>query len=76
MVYYFDILFLECVSNFQGKEALQLLTTRTKQELRVNLQKFSGEKAYRKYFIFTIGCRSNKYKLTVEGYRGTAGKQE
>nr|XP_022340185.1 tenascin-R-like [Crassostrea virginica] len=56
-----------------GNEALHLLTTRTKQELRVDLQKFSGEKAYAKYSIFAVGSRSEKYKLTVGGYRGTAG---
>ena len=75
-VYYFDISFFECVSNFQGNEALHLLTTRTKQELRVDLQKFSKEKAYAKYSIFKVGSKSDKYKLTVGGYRGTAGKQE
>ncbi|XP_052706779.1 uncharacterized protein LOC128182222 [Crassostrea angulata] len=57
-----------------GNEDIHLLTTRTSQELRVNLQKFSGEKAYAKYFTFTVESESQKYILTVGGYSGTAGK--
>uniref|UniRef100_K1QU85 Ficolin-2 n=1 Tax=Magallana gigas TaxID=29159 RepID=K1QU85_MAGGI len=56
-----------------GNEDIHLLTTKTSQELRVDLQKFSGEKAYAKYSTFTVGSESQKYKLTVGGYSGTAG---
>nr|XP_022340177.1 ryncolin-1-like [Crassostrea virginica] len=56
-----------------GNEALHLLTSGTKQELRVDLQKFSGKKAYAKYSIFSVGNKSDKYKLTIGGYRGTGG---
>ena len=57
---------------FPRKQALHLLTTGTKQELRVDLQKFSGEKAYAKY-SFAVGGLYDKYKLTIGGYRGNAG---
>ena len=60
--------------NILGNEVLHLLTSRTKQELRVDLQKFSGTKVYAKYSIFSVGSKSDKYKLTIGGYRGTAGK--
>ena len=60
--------------HFLGNKALHLLTSGTKQELRVDLQKFSGKKAYAKYSTFSVGSRSDKYKLTIGGYRGTAGK--
>ena len=63
-----------CVFRFLGNEALHLLTSGTKQELRVDLQKFSGKKAYAKYSIFSVGNKSDKYKLTIGGYRGTGGK--
>nr|XP_034328009.1 ryncolin-1-like [Crassostrea gigas] len=56
-----------------GNEDIHFLTSRTKQEIRVDLQKFSGEKAYAKYSTFTVGSESQKYKLTVGGYSGTAG---
>ena len=63
-----------CVIIFLGNEALHLLTSGTKQELRVDLQKFTGEKAFAKYSTFSVGSGSEKYKLTVGGYRGTVGK--
>eukprot|EP00105_Crassostrea_gigas_P000181 XP_011411900.1 PREDICTED: microfibril-associated glycoprotein 4-like [Crassostrea gigas] len=56
-----------------GNEDIHMLTSKTKQELRVDLQKFSGEKAYAKYSRFTVGSESEKYKLSVGGYSGTAG---
>uniref|UniRef100_A0A8W8IS25 Fibrinogen C-terminal domain-containing protein n=1 Tax=Magallana gigas TaxID=29159 RepID=A0A8W8IS25_MAGGI len=59
-----------------GNENIHLLTERTSQELRVDLKKFSGEKAYAKYSMFTVGSESLKYKLTVGGYSGTAGNVE
>lgn len=49
-------------------------TTRTSQELRVDIKKFSGEKAYAKYSTFTVGSESQKYMLAVGGYSGTAGE--
>ncbi|XP_052706750.1 techylectin-5B-like [Crassostrea angulata] len=56
-----------------GNDDIHLLTTRAKQELRVDLQKSSGDKAYAKYSTFSVGSESQKYKLTVGGYSGTAG---
>ena len=70
---YISIISFVCFPCFLGNEALHLLTTGTKQELRVDLQKFSGEKAYAKYSTFAVAGGSDKYKLTVEGYRGNAG---
>lgn len=35
---------------------------------------WTGEKAYAKYSIFSVGNEYQKYKLTVGGYSGTAGK--
>ena len=57
--------------HFVRNEALHLLTKGTKQELRVDLQKFTGEKA--NYSIFNVGSESEKYKMKIGGYRGTAG---
>lgn len=63
----------ETLLYFLGNEDIHFLTTRTNQELRVDLKKFSSEKAYAKYSTFTVGSESQKYKLTVGGYSGTAG---
>ncbi|XP_062619732.1 ryncolin-1-like [Saccostrea cucullata] len=59
--------------DFLSNEVIHLLTTKTKQELRVDLQNFSGKKAFAKYSTFSIGSESQKYKLKAGGYSGTAG---
>ncbi|XP_048747076.2 ryncolin-4-like [Ostrea edulis] len=56
-----------------GNEVIHKLTTRRRQELRVDLQNFSGQKAYAKYSTFSLGSESYKYRLTANGYSGTAG---
>ena len=38
------------------------------------MEKFTGEKAYAKYSTFSVGTESQKYKLTVGGYKGNAGR--
>ncbi|XP_061175691.1 ryncolin-1-like [Saccostrea echinata] len=57
-----------------GNEVIHSLTTRAKQELRVDLQNFSDKKAFAKFSTFSLGSESQKYKLKVDGYSGTAGK--
>ncbi|XP_056016837.1 ryncolin-1-like [Ostrea edulis] len=56
-----------------GNDALHLLTKSGSQVLHVDLQKFNGQNAYAKYSKFSVGDESSKYRLTVSGYRGTAG---
>ncbi|XP_056016416.1 ryncolin-1-like [Ostrea edulis] len=56
-----------------GNDVLHLLTKSGNQVLRVDLQRFNGQKAYAKYSKFSVGDESSKYRLTVSGYRGTAG---
>ncbi|XP_062606274.1 ryncolin-1-like [Saccostrea cucullata] len=56
-----------------GNEPIHLLTKRSQCELRVDLQKFSGKKAFAKYSSFSVGSESQKFKLTATGYSGTAG---
>ena len=65
---------MSLVFHISGNTALHLLTSGPTQELRVDLEKFSGEKAYAKYSAFSVGSKSDKYKLTIGGYRGTAGE--
>lgn len=67
-------MFDEKYLRFQGNEDIHLLTSKTKNELRVDLQRFSGEKPYAKYSKFSVGSESEKYKLTVGGYSGNAGE--
>ena len=42
-------------------------------ELRVDMQRFNGEKAYALYSNFSVGDENSKYQLTVQGYSGNAG---
>jgi len=42
--------------------------------LRVELESFGNETAYAKYSSFNIGDESTKFKISVSGYTGTAGK--
>ncbi|XP_052060850.1 ryncolin-1-like isoform X1 [Mytilus californianus] len=56
-----------------GNDKLYKLTSKGHYELRVNLEDFNGDKAYAKYSTFYIGDKSAKYRLTVNGYSGTAG---
>jgi len=42
--------------------------------LKVDLESFANETAYAKYSSFNVGDESTKYKLSISGYTGTAGK--
>ena len=55
-----------------GNDNLNLLT-RNYQELRVDLSDFQGNTAYAEYSTFAVGSEEEKYKLTVDGFTGTAG---
>ena len=40
----------------------------------MNLEKFTAEKAYAKYSTFSVGTKSQKYKLIIGGYNGNASE--
>nr|XP_022295308.1 ficolin-1-like [Crassostrea virginica] len=56
-----------------GNDVLHLLTKNEPRELRVELQRFSGEKGYAEYSTFAVGDESSKYQLTVSGFEGNIG---
>ena len=51
----------------------QLLQLNGANELRIDLEDYSGSTAYAKYSSFNVGNSSSKYRLSVSGYSGTAG---
>ena len=55
-----------------GNDNLHELT-KSKQELRVDLLDFSGNKAYAKYSSLSVGALSESFALSISGYSGTAG---
>uniref|UniRef100_A0A8W8JSB6 Fibrinogen C-terminal domain-containing protein n=1 Tax=Magallana gigas TaxID=29159 RepID=A0A8W8JSB6_MAGGI len=56
-----------------GNDLLHRLTSLKPQELRVNMERFNGEKAYAVYSNFSVGDETSKYKLEVNGYSGNTG---
>ncbi|CAG2213934.1 Ryncolin-1,Angiopoietin-1,Fibrinogen C domain-containing protein 1,Tenascin-N,Angiopoietin-related protein 7,Ficolin-3,Fibrinogen-like protein 1,Ficolin-1,Ficolin-1-B,Angiopoietin-4,Tenascin-R,Ryncolin-2,Fibrinogen C domain-containing protein 1-A,Microfibril-associated glycoprotein 4,Fibrinogen-like protein A,Ryncolin-3,Angiopoietin-2,Tenascin-X,Ficolin-2,Tenascin,Angiopoietin-related protein 2,Ryncolin-4,Techylectin-like protein [Mytilus edulis] len=56
-----------------GNENLHSLTSQYNYEMRVDLFDFDGNTAFAKYNFFAIGDESSKFKLTANGYHGTAG---
>lgn len=43
-------------------------------ELRIEMERFNGEKAYAIYSNFSVGDEASKYKLGVNGYVENAGE--
>ncbi|XP_061169517.1 ryncolin-1-like [Saccostrea echinata] len=56
-----------------GNEAIHLLTKEGRNERRVYIERYSGEKTFARYSSFSVGDEQSKYKLSVSGYNGTAG---
>ncbi|XP_022297107.1 microfibril-associated glycoprotein 4-like [Crassostrea virginica] len=56
-----------------GNDMIHLLTKNKPQMLRVELQRFSGEKGYAEYSAFAVGNETSKYRLNVSGYKGNIG---
>lgn len=56
-----------------GNDVIHQLTKDRPATLRVDLQRFSGEKGHAEYSKFAVGDENSKYKLTVSGYSGNIG---
>nr|XP_039262206.1 microfibril-associated glycoprotein 4-like isoform X2 [Styela clava] len=56
-----------------GLETIYQLTKKASYELRVDLEDFNGNTVYAKYGTFSISSATDKYRLTVRGYSGSAG---
>ncbi|XP_019743803.1 tenascin-N-like isoform X2 [Hippocampus comes] len=56
-----------------GNQYIHFLTRNRDMTLRVELQDFSGVTGYAEYENFRVASERMRYRLTVEGYSGTAG---
>ncbi|XP_052698974.1 ryncolin-1-like [Crassostrea angulata] len=56
-----------------GNDAIHALTKDKKQVLRIDLMKFSREKAHATYSSFFVDNEANKYRLSLGGFNGTKG---
>ncbi|XP_078340235.1 ryncolin-1-like [Crassostrea virginica] len=54
-----------------GNDAIHDLTKSGKAKLRIDLKKFNGEQGNVTYSTFKVGSKSEKYKLTVGGFKGS-----
>lgn len=58
-----------------GNEAVHLLTTQAAYSLRVELMDWEGNRVYAQYERFQLGSERQRYRLSLKGYKGTAGLQ-
>ena len=58
---------------WRGNDNLHRLTTADNVTLRVDLEDFDGNITYAEYTTFKVANESDKYRILVGGYRGTAG---
>ncbi|XP_020787802.2 uncharacterized protein LOC110166831 [Boleophthalmus pectinirostris] len=56
-----------------GNNLIHLLTRDRSMELRVELEDFEGVREYALYQLFKVASERMRYRLTVDGYSGTAG---
>ncbi|CAL4139929.1 unnamed protein product, partial [Meganyctiphanes norvegica] len=55
-----------------GNDNIHCLTEQNHNELRVDLEDWSGKTMYANYDLFYVDDRINRYKLTVQNYTGNA----
>ncbi|XP_072291063.1 uncharacterized protein [Eucyclogobius newberryi] len=56
-----------------GNSLIHLLTRDRGMELRVELEDFEGVREYAQYKLFKVASERMRFRLTVDGYTGTAG---
>ncbi|XP_028411124.1 microfibril-associated glycoprotein 4-like [Dendronephthya gigantea] len=56
-----------------GLDKIQRMTNISQNELRIDMEDTSGNTRYAHYDSFKVSSESEKYKLNVGGYNGTAG---
>ena len=56
-----------------GNDKLHRLTAADNMTLRVDLEDFDGNITYAEYTTFKVANKSDKYRLLIGGYSGTAG---
>ena len=56
-----------------GNDNLHRLTASANMVLRVDLEDYEGNRRYAEYTTFFVADESDNYRLTIDGYSGTAG---
>ena len=56
-----------------GNDNLHRLTANVDMMLRVDLEDYDGVRNYAEYTTFSVADANDNYRLTIDGYNGTAG---
>ena len=56
-----------------GNDNLHRLTANADMMLRVDLEDYDGVRKYAEYTTLSVADASDNYRLTIDGYQGTAG---
>ena len=56
-----------------GNDNLHRLTANADMMLRVDLEDYDGVRKYAEYTTFSVADANDNYRLTIDGYNGTAG---
>ncbi|XP_078340800.1 ficolin-2-like [Crassostrea virginica] len=59
-----------------GNDAIHDLTKNGKAILRIDLKRFKGNQGHAMYSTFKVGSKSEKYVLTVGGFKGSKGMKD
>lgn len=55
-----------------GNDNLHRLTASANMVLRFDMEDYEGERRYAEYTTFSVANESDNYRLTIDGYQGTA----
>ena len=68
-------LLASCIALCTGNDNIHLLSSGRRQELRIDMEDWEGNKVYASYDNFTVGSEQEQYKLISIGkYTGTASQ--
>ncbi|PFX21595.1 Vesicular glutamate transporter 2.1 [Stylophora pistillata] len=56
-----------------GNDFLHRLTASANMMFRIDMEDYKGDRRFAEYTTFSVADESNYYRLTIAGYRGTAG---
>ena len=56
-----------------GNDYLHRLTESASMVFRIDMEDYEGDRRFAKYMTFAVADESDNYRVTIDGYRGTAG---
>ena len=56
-----------------GNDNIHRLTASANMLLRFDMEDYEGDRRYAEYTTFSVADESDNYRVTIGGYRGTAG---